>query len=221
MVKQIRVIQNILLIGVLFAVVVVLVRDRLHDKLDVILWAVLGGVVYGQFYWVRLKRRISRKNRRFERNKVFVKFISPIEIVLLAAASSHYVLFGIVIFVFLGLIFDWIFGRWWSVLIGCFGFSASVFLGVRILVYELHNGPLYYQYDSRDWSGAEGMLYQHGKVVQALTPNGKVMVNGELWNAVSLTGESIDVGALVEVISREGLTLNVDRVPTDEAQSGS
>ena len=89
------------------------------------------------------------------------------------------------------------------------------------MVYEHHNGPVYYQYDSRAWNGAEGMLYQCGKVVQPLVPNGKVMVNGELWNAISLSGEPIDVGTMVEVISSEGLTLNVDRLPTDETRSRS
>ena len=88
-----------------------------------------------------------------------------------------------------------------------------------MLVYEHHNGPVYFQYDSRAWSGAEGMLYQRGKVVQPLVPNGKVMMNGELWNAISFSGESIDVGTMVEVISSEGLTLKVDRVSSAEVQS--
>ena len=215
-VKQTRVIQNILLIGFVFILIVFFVRDRLYPNLSTVFWATLSGIVYSEFHWTRLKRRISRKDRRFERNKVFVRYISPFEIVLLAAASSHYILFGLVVLVFFGLLFDWIFGFWLSVLIGCFGLSASVFLGVRILVYELRHGPLYYQYDSRAWNGAEGMLYQCGKVVQRLAPNGKVMVNGELWNAVSLSGESIDVGAMVEVISSQGLTLNVDRVPNSK-----
>jgi membrane-bound ClpP family serine protease len=34
-----------------------------------------------------------------------------------------------------------------------------------------------------------------------------------LWNAVSLSGEPIDVGEQVEVISTERLTLYVDRLP--------
>ena len=218
-VKQIRVIQNILLIGFVFILMVFFARDRLYPNLSTVFWAALCGVVYSEFHWTRLKRRVSRKDRRFERNKVFVRYISPFEIVLLAAASSHYILFGLVVLVLFGLLFDWIFGFWLSVLIGCFGLTATVFLVVRILVYELRHGPLYYQYDSRAWNGAEGMLYQCGKVVQPLAPNGKVMVNGELWNAVSLSGEPIDVGAMVEVISSEGLTLNVDRVPTDETRS--
>ena len=220
MVKQTRIIQNILLMGFVFVLIVLLVLDRLYANLGIVFWATLSGVVYGQFHWSWLKRRIRREDRRFERNKVFVRFISPLELALFAAASSDYILFGIVVFGFFGLIFDWILGYWMSVFVGCFGLCASVVLGLQVLVYELRKGPLFYQYDSRDWSGAEGLLYQQGKVVKALTPNGKVMVNGEIWNAVSLSGEFMDLGTLVEVISREGLTLNVDKVSTDQAQLG-
>ncbi len=218
-VKQIRVIQNILLMGFIFILIVLIIRDRLHANLSIVFWATLSGVVYSQFHWARLKRRITRTDRRFARNRVFVRFISPIEFVLYAAASSHYLLFGTVVLVFFGFLFDYVFELWLSVLIGCFGLSASVHLGVRVLVYENHYGPVYYQYDSRAWNGAEGMLYQCGKVVQPLEPNGKVMVNGELWNAMSLSGEPIEEGTMVEVISSEGLTLKVDRVSSAEVQS--
>lgn len=36
---------------------------------------------------------------------------------------------------------------------------------------------------------------------------------GELWNAVSLSGKTIDAGERVEIIAVEHLTLYVDRVP--------
>jgi membrane-bound serine protease (ClpP class) len=72
---------------------------------------------------------------------------------------------------------------------------------------------LYYQYDNASWSGAEGMVYQRGTVVQPLTPAGKVKIQGVLWNAVSLSGETIALGEPVEVISLERLTLYVDRLP--------
>jgi membrane-bound ClpP family serine protease len=57
------------------------------------------------------------------------------------------------------------------------------------------------------------MLYCVATVVKPLIPAGKVDCQGELWNAMSLSGEPIDVGERVEVISVEHLTLYVDRVP--------
>ncbi len=79
--------------------------------------------------------------------------------------------------------------------------------------YERKHGPVYYQYDSSAWSGGEGLLYQTGEVVEPLSPTGRVLINGELWNAVSLSGEAIEKGEQIEVISRDGLTLYVDWVP--------
>lgn len=216
MVKQVRVIQNILMMAALFAVIVWLVHDHLRENVDAILWGIATGVASGLLYWYRLVRRISRKHRRFARNKVLVQFISPFEIILLAGASSHYILIALALSVLVGLILDWISGHWWSTLAGCFGLSASVILGVRVILYERDNGPVYYQYDSRAWTGTEGMLYQVGQVTRPLAPKGKVMVNGELWNAVSLSGEHIDLGERIEIISCKGLTLYVDRVPTNE-----
>jgi membrane-bound ClpP family serine protease len=72
---------------------------------------------------------------------------------------------------------------------------------------------LYYQYQSETWSGAEGLLYQVGTVVQPLTPTGKVVLAGVLWNAVSHSSEPIASGQQVEVLAVERLTLYVDRVP--------
>lgn len=214
MVKQVRIIQNIVIMAFLFSGVLWLVREDLVKHLDAVLWGVVCGVLYGAFYWFRLVHRITRGDRRYERNKVFVQFISPFEIVLLAAASSHYILIGMAVVLILGLIFDWIVGHWWAVLLGSAGVSASVFLGTSVLRYERKHGSVYYQYDSRAWSGGEGLLYQTGEVVEPLSPTGRVLINGELWNAVSLSGEPIARGEPIEIISREGLTLHVDRVPT-------
>lgn len=42
------------------------------------------------------------------------------------------------------------------------------------------------------------------------------MMQGVLWHAVSLSGERIEMGAPVEVIATERLTLYVDRLPSHE-----
>jgi hypothetical protein len=79
--------------------------------------------------------------------------------------------------------------------------------------YEGFHGPLHYQYDSRTWTGTEGILYRVATVVKLLTPVGKVDYQGELWNTVSLSCERIGIGGRVEVITVERLRLCVDGVP--------
>jgi membrane-bound ClpP family serine protease len=104
-------------------------------------------------------------------------------------------------------------GHWWTVLGASFGCGGATVLAICVWRYERRHGPLYYQYKSDTWSGAEGMIYQVGTVVYPLTPSGKVSIAGVLWNAVSLSGEPIDHGQPVEVLSIERLTLYVDRLP--------
>lgn len=48
-----------------------------------------------------------------------------------------------------------------------------------------------------------------------------VRVNGELWNAVSMSGEEIEAGEKVEVLRLDGLTLHVDRLPQDGVESAT
>lgn len=215
MVKQVRVIRNTLIMGGLCGLILWIDAKSIITSLEAVGWGVSFGIAYGLFYWSRLVRRISRKDRRFERNKIFVKFISPLEVFLLAAATSHYILIGIAVILLGASVFDWLSGYWWSILLGSFGFSASLLLSLRILVYERKNGPVYYQYDTRAWTGPEALLYQTGEVVESLMPNGKVFVYGELWNAESLSGEPIEKGERIEVISRKGLKLHVDRAPNE------
>jgi len=59
-------------------------------------------------------------------------------------------------------------------------------------------------------TGAQGIVGEVGVAQSALTPQGKVFVHGELWDAVS----SVDVAAGTKVVVRgvEGLQLHVDPV---------
>ena len=57
-------------------------------------------------------------------------------------------------------------------------------------------------------TGSEGMVGIDGKVIEALTPVGAVMVRGEHWKAKSV-GEDISAGDEVEVLGVNGLTLTV------------
>jgi membrane-bound serine protease (ClpP class) len=63
-------------------------------------------------------------------------------------------------------------------------------------------------------SGSEGMSGLKAVVVADLTPEGSVNCHGEIWRAVSRTGETIPRGQKVRVVKSEGLTLHV--VPMEE-----
>lgn len=63
-------------------------------------------------------------------------------------------------------------------------------------------------------SGSEGMSGLKAVVVADLTPEGSVNCHGEIWRAVSRTGETIPRGQKVRVVKSEGLTLHV--VPVEE-----
>lgn len=61
-------------------------------------------------------------------------------------------------------------------------------------------------------TGAEALIGLEGVVVEDLAPEGKVFVYGEHWNAAAETGEKIEAGARVRVISLENLKLKVKRI---------
>lgn len=62
----------------------------------------------------------------------------------------------------------------------------------------------------RPQTGSEALVGLVGEVEQDLTPEGKVFVNGELWNAVA--EEPISAGEKVEVLSVDSLKLKVKRI---------
>src|SRR5205807_4017255 len=57
-------------------------------------------------------------------------------------------------------------------------------------------------------TGAQGLVGQTGVVQTALSPQGKVFVHGELWDAVA--SSELPAGQLVVVRRIDGLTLEVD-----------
>ncbi len=57
-------------------------------------------------------------------------------------------------------------------------------------------------------TGAQGLVGEAGVVQTALSPQGKVFVHGELWDAVAAT--ALPAGQLVVVRKVDGLTLEVD-----------
>jgi membrane-bound serine protease (ClpP class) len=67
----------------------------------------------------------------------------------------------------------------------------------------------------RSVAGTEGLIGAAGETVTALSPEGRVIAQGEAWSARSLDGD-IPAGEPVEVVSVEGLTLGVRRRPSSK-----
>jgi membrane-bound serine protease (ClpP class) len=86
--------------------------------------------------------------------------------------------------------------------------SAALVLGSSLLV-----GMLVLRTQRKtSVTGATGIIGQVGEVRTALAPNGMIYVEGELWAATAdplAEGESIPVGAHVEVLELDGLKLRV------------
>lgn len=59
-------------------------------------------------------------------------------------------------------------------------------------------------------TGVEGLAGEVGTVTQALAPEGKVFVHGELWNAASAAGGAIPQGVRVRVLQVDSLKLIVE-----------
>jgi membrane protein implicated in regulation of membrane protease activity len=212
-VKQVRVLRKVMVWAVVCAIVLWLVRVQLRAHWTAIVFGVVAGSFYAVWHWRHLSRRIARRDRHFERNKIFVHYLSIVEVLVSAVGYNPYLAIPIGVILVVGVLLSALSGVWWAVMVATFGLTSGAVLAGYIICYERFHGPLHYQYDSRTWSGAEGMLYRVATVVKPLTPVGKVDYQGELWNAVSLSGEPIGAGARVEVISVERLTLYVDRAP--------
>jgi membrane-bound serine protease (ClpP class) len=58
-------------------------------------------------------------------------------------------------------------------------------------------------------TGVEGLTGERGDVIEALHPEGVVRVNGEIWNAESLSG-TIEKGSSIRVVKIDGLKLMVE-----------
>jgi membrane protein implicated in regulation of membrane protease activity len=193
--------------------VLVLVWTHLWEHREALGLGGVAGGLCGWLYWGRLHRTIARRDRRYECNKIFVHYLSIVELAIGAVAYNYYLALPLGLALLAGLLVTHLFHPWWTIFVSSGGLTGAGVVASCIVRYERHNGPLYYQYNNQGWSGAEGLVYQRATVVQPLAPAGKVTIQGVLWNAVSLSGETIEMGAQVEVIATERLTLYVDRLP--------
>ncbi len=97
--------------------------------------------------------------------------------------------------------------------------TITLLILVGIIVLILHRAVIP-SFHWRKVTGSEGMIGAEGKVVKPLKPRGAIMVKGERWKAISTSGD-IEVGADVEIIGIEGLTLTVKRKSTDKANQSA
>lgn len=220
-VKQARVLRNLIGLALLCAGLIWWLGDRAWQAPDALAWGAALAVPGALLRWRWLAGRITRRDRRYERNKIPVSYLNAVEALAAAFAESYYLAIPVVLGLVVVMVTVSLSGHWWTAWGASCGLAWAAVLAGRILVYEWRHGALYYQYDNSDWTGAEGMLYQCGTVVQPLAPAGKVsMLGGVLWNAVSQSGETIDAGEPVEVIGVQRLTLYVDRLPGSPGSDG-
>ena len=66
----------------------------------------------------------------------------------------------------------------------------------------------------RPQTGAEAMVGMHGEVVEACRPDGRIRIQGELWDATCAAGA--DVGDTVTVARVAGLRLHVEPLAATE-----
>ena len=144
-VKQVRVLRNVVCYLVLCALILWCVRAQLwqHRGAVALGWSV--GLAYGLFHWRRLQQRVARRDRRYERNKIFVHYLNSLEVIVVAVAYSVYLAIPIGLgLAGLALLSTWS-AHWWTVLGASFGLGGAGGLASGVYWYERRHGRLYYQ----------------------------------------------------------------------------
>jgi hypothetical protein len=75
LIKQIQIFWNVGGLWVLSAVVLWLGRGHLWEQRSALSIGILLGGVASWLWWRHLARRIARRDRRYERNKIFVDYL--------------------------------------------------------------------------------------------------------------------------------------------------
>lgn len=77
------------------------------------------------------------------------------------------------------------------------GLLAAVLLGITLLVFALWR-------HKRASAGEVKLMGETGRVETRLNPQGTIIVDGELWNALSSDGREIEVNSQVQVVGMQG-----------------
>jgi len=89
-VKQVRVLRKVMVWAVVCTIVLWLVRVQLWAHWTAIVFGVIAGSFYAVWHWRHLSRRIARRDRHFERNKIFVHYLSIVEVLLSVVGYTPY-----------------------------------------------------------------------------------------------------------------------------------
>jgi membrane-bound serine protease (ClpP class) len=89
------------------------------------------------------------------------------------------------------------------------GFLTTNLIGIIIIVFILAYIVVKAHLRKVE-TGKEGMIGRKATATTELTPSGKVIIDGELWDAESLAG-SIEKGSYVEVVSIDGFKVKVKK----------
>ena len=96
--------------------------------------------------------------------------------------------------------------------------AVAVALGVTLVSF----GIVYVFFRSRrQWKDKAGVFFkpaQQATAMETLSPRGTVKMRGEIWNAVSEDGSTIEQGTTVEVTGQEGLVLKVKQQASEQEQ---
>ena len=90
----------------------------------------------------------------------------------------------------------------WTVLIPTFVLVSGFFVTVAGLVFRAQT--------SKPMTGPKGLVGETGVVKRTIAPSGKVLVHGELWNAIAKT--EIQEGVKVRVVRVENLEIEVEPI---------
>jgi membrane-bound serine protease (ClpP class) len=86
-----------------------------------------------------------------------------------------------------------------DVLVAAVLFTAVVVVSLMTMVIRAHRNQVQ--------TGAEGLVHERGVARSELSPEGRVFVHGELWNAVAES--PVAAGEPIEVVAVDGMTLRV------------
>ena len=87
------------------------------------------------------------------------------------------------------------------------GIISAIVLGVLVIVGYLGGVAQL----KKPVAGAEALEGKKGIVIEELNPEGLVLLDGEYWKAISITGEKIPPNTKVVVKKVKGLTLYVKK----------
>src|SRR5574341_768142 len=121
LVKQVRVLRNVVWLGALALLALVLVRAHIWEHRAAIGCGGAVGGLSGWLYWRRLSRTIARRDRRYERNKIFVHYLSMAELVIGAVAYNPSLALPLGLALLASALVMHLFHPWWTIVISSGG----------------------------------------------------------------------------------------------------